>query len=265
MARLLAARRALPRWARERAPHPWVRTLPPAPRGWWFDLLLVAAFVALTAALVWWPPLLSVDLRVRDWVDGHRPEPVRVLMLIFDRLGQGGPVMTVTLLIGFAFAWRYRSVRPIFPAGLAPILTTASIVPLKRWTERGAPHFGSVEMFSHSTAVEYPSGHVNNGAVYYTTLALLFLPYLSPAARGLVRWAPRFLVLLGTTYLGYHWLTDSIGGLILGTFLARVALRVPWHRIPLPALLEAPAAGLRPRPPPEKHPSGAVDKSTRER
>lgn len=210
----------------------------PVPAGWWFDLVLATAFGALTAALVWWPPLLRLDLAVRDWVDGHRPPPVHALMVGLDLLGQGGPLMTTTLAVGFWLAWRYRSARPILPACLAAILTTASILPLKQWTARGAPHFGSVRMFSHGSAVEYPSGHVTNAVVYWGTLALLLLPHLPAAPRRVLQWAPRFLVFLGTTYLAYHWLSDSVGGLLLGMLLVRISLRVPWHRVPLPARWE---------------------------
>jgi membrane-associated phospholipid phosphatase len=203
------------------------------------DGLLVAGFAGLTAALVWWPPLLELDLRVRDWCDAHRPPPARIVGWVLDHLGQGGPVMTLTLLLAFGLAWRRRTVRPVIPAGLAPIVTTVSIVALKRWTSRGAPHLGSVRLFSGSSAVEYPSGHVNNGLVYYFVLAMLLAPHLPPAARWLLRWLPGPLVFVGTTYLAYHWLTDSIGGFLLGLLLVRLLARVPWQTLPLPAWLDA--------------------------
>lgn len=214
--------------------------LRPVPRGWWLDGLLVAAFAALTAALVWWPPLLRLDLAVRDWCDAHRPPPVPTATWVMDHLGQGGPIMTLTLLVAFWLAWRWRTVRPILPAGLAPIISTVCIVVLKRWTSRGAPHFGSVRMFSGSPAVEYPSGHVSNGVLYYGVLALLLAPFMAVWARRLLQWVPGPLVFVGTTYLGYHWFTDSVAGYLLGLVLIRVLLRIPWTRLPLPARLERP-------------------------
>jgi membrane-associated phospholipid phosphatase len=216
-------------------------TLAAKPTGWWLDGLLVAAFAALTAGLVWWSPLLDWDIAVRDWCDTHRPPAVYAAVLVMDHLGQGGPLMTVTLLVAFWLAWRWRSVRPILPAGLAPIIATVAIVTLKRWTSRGAPHQGSVRMFSGSPEVGYPSGHVNNALIYYGVLALLLAPFLSIAVRRVLQWLPGPLVFIGTTYLGYHWLTDSIGGYLLGLFLIRLLLRIPWRRIPLPARLERPA------------------------
>ncbi|MFU8871642.1 phosphatase PAP2 family protein [Micromonospora sp. SL4-19] len=218
-----------------------VPVLMPVPRGWWFDGLLVAAFAALTAALVWWSPLLSLDIAVRDWCDRHRPGPVYAVMFAFDYLGQGGPLIVVTLAVTAWLGWQHRTARPVILTGLAPIISTLLIVGLKRWTSRGAPHHGSVRLFSHSWEEFYPSGHVSNAIVYYTVLAVLLAPYLAVAVRRLVQWLPGVLTFTGTTYLGFHWLTDSVGGYLLGLFIARLLLRVPWRTVPLPRRLEQPA------------------------
>ncbi|NBE80164.1 phosphatase PAP2 family protein [Micromonospora rubida] len=210
------------------------------PGGWWPDALLVAAFAALTAALVWWSPLLEVDIAVRDWVDQHRPPPVTVLMLVLDYLGQGGPLTTLTVAVSFWLAWRHRTIRPIILAGLTPIVSTLLIVALKRWTARGAPHHGSMRLFSDKGEDFYPSGHVSNGIVYWGVLAVLLAPYLAVPVRRLMQWLPGVLVFIGTTYLSYHWLTDSIGGYLLGLLIVRILLRVPWRTIPLPRWLDRP-------------------------
>ncbi|SCF07913.1 PAP2 superfamily protein [Micromonospora viridifaciens] len=219
-----------------------VPVLAPVPGGWWFDGLLVAAFAALTAALVWWSPLLRLDLAVRDWCDAHRPSPVHVLMQAFDYLGQGGGLIVVTMLVAGWLAWQHRTARPIVLAGLAPIISTLLIVGLKRWTSRGAPHHGSVRLFTHGPEVEYPSGHVSNAIVYYVVLAVLLAPYLAVPARRIVQWLPGVLTFIGTTYVSYHWLTDSMGGYLLGLLIARLLLRVPWRTVPLPRWLDRASA-----------------------
>jgi membrane-associated phospholipid phosphatase len=211
-----------------------------APAHWWPDVAAAVAFIALTVALIRIGALLQVDLRVRDWVDAHRPPPVKWTVLGMDYLGQGGPIMVLTLCVGFALAWHYRTVRPIMPAGLAPILTTGSIVPLKVYTQRGTPHYGSVRLFSGAGQVEYPSGHVNNGVVYYGTLALLLAPYLTASVCVALRWVPPVLVAFGTTYVSYHWLTDSVAGFLLGFVLIRLSYRIPYERIPLPTAIDRP-------------------------
>ena len=47
---------------------------------------------------------------------------------------------------------------------------------------------------------------------------------------------PPVIVFCTTTYLGYHWITDSVAGLFLGLMLTRLLTRVPWDSIPLPGL-----------------------------
>ena len=207
-------------------------------RGWWLDALLVGAFAALTVALVRWPRLAALDLATRDWADRHRPPPVEWLLWVLDHLGQGGPLLAVTLLVALWLARRRRSVRPLLPPVVAYLVTGAVIEVLKRWTERGAPHYGSVRLFSGAGQLEYPSGHVANGFVYYGVLVLLLAPYLSAGTRALLRWLPGVLVFVGTTGMGYHWLTDGIGGLLIGVLVVRLVARIPWAEMPLPARLD---------------------------
>jgi membrane-associated phospholipid phosphatase len=208
-----------------------------APPGWWVEGLLAGAFAALTAALVWWPPLLSADRAVRNWCDAHRPPWVHSIAVVFDRLGQRGPLLPLLLIVAIVLAVRWRSVRPVLLAIAAVITSSVVVEVLKRWTSRGAPHHGSILLFSGDPAVEYPSGHVSNGLVYYTVLAALLARSLHPVVRQLLRWVPGVLVFLGTTYLGWHWLTDSIGGYLLGLLLVRLLTRLPWATMPLPRWL----------------------------
>ena len=69
---------------------------------------------------------------------------------------------------------------------------------------------------------------------------VLLAPYLAVAVRRLVQWLPGVLTFIGTTYLGSHWFTDSLGGYLLGLIIARLLLRVPWRTVPLPRWLDRP-------------------------
>ena len=207
------------------------------PPGWWVEGLLVAGFTALTAALVWWPPLLRADRAVRDWCDGHRPPWAHSVAVVFDSLGQRGFVLPFVLIVAVVLAVRWRSVRPIVLAVAASLAGSVAVEVLKRWTSRGAPHHGPIQLFSGDPAVEYPSGHVSNGLVYYAVLAILLSGSLRPVARQVLRWVPGILVFIGTTYLGWHWLSDSIGGYLLGLLLVRLLTRLPWATMPLPRWL----------------------------
>ena len=174
-------------------------------------------------------------------------------------LGQGTPLTLIAAGLGVLLAVRLRSVRPILPPVVAFVLTYLTIGPLKVWTARAAPSASVKEPFltaradpaavprrpaGREFAQSYPSGHVANAIVWYGVIALLLAPLARSFGRQLparlvtvIRVVPPLVVLTTTTYLGWHWLTDSVAGLLLGLLLDRLLHRVPWDDIPLPGRL----------------------------
>ncbi|TDC77757.1 phosphatase PAP2 family protein [Micromonospora sp. KC606] len=232
---------------------------PVRPGGWWCDALLLAGLVALTVALAT-GHLFGVDRAVADWAQAHRPTAAFRAAVVFNYLGQGSPLTLLAAGLGVLLAVRLRSVRPVLPPVLAFALTTLTIGPLKVWTARPAPSASVKEpylspeqtlpMFQHDLPVRfaqsYPSGHVANAIVWYGVIALLLVPLLRTVGRGMpprlataIRVAPPLVVLFTTTYLGWHWLTDSVAGLLLGLLLDRLLRRVPWDGVPLPGRMRA--------------------------
>ena len=218
------------------------------PRGWWFDLLMVVLFVLLTVALAN-GHLLKLDQDVADWVDQHQPAALHWIARVLNYLGQGGQVLTpVALVLAVLVARRRRSVRPLLVFVSAFVLTYITIGPLKLWFSRAAPHSlqpTKLELFNHllpagEYKVGYPSGHVANALVWYGVIALMIAALvrspLSPRVRAAMRIVPPVVVFCTTTYLAYHWITDSVAGLLLGLVLTRLMARVPWDAIPLPRL-----------------------------
>jgi membrane-associated phospholipid phosphatase len=217
------------------------RTVP----GWWFDAVLLVAFVVLTYALAR-GHLLALDRQVADWSDQHRPAVLYWPARILNYLGQGGQVlMPVTVILAAVLAVRRRSVRPVLVFAAAFVLTYVTIGPLKIWLQRAAPHFTGPnrdELFNPAAVgalgMSYPSGHVANALVWYGAIALLIgaLVAVPPRVRLAIRVVPPVIVFCTTTYLAFHWLTDSIAGLFLGLILTRLMARVPWDAAPLPRL-----------------------------
>jgi membrane-associated phospholipid phosphatase len=227
------------------------RLLPVRPRGWWFDLLLLAGFVALTVALAR-GHLLTVDERVADWADDHRPTPLYVLLRVLNYLGQGGQVlMPIAIVLAGLVAWRRRSIRPLLVFAAIFALTYVTIGPLKVWLDRAAPAFEGPDRLvlfndyaSGLKAMSYPSGHVANALVWYGVIAVLLnallrsldRPPLTARRYAAMRVLPPAIVFCTTTWLAYHWITDSVAGLLLGLVLTRLLARIPWDAIPLPRL-----------------------------
>ncbi|TDB71698.1 phosphatase PAP2 family protein [Micromonospora sp. KC721] len=232
---------------------------PVRPAGWWCDALLLAGLLALTVALAT-GHLFGVDRAVADWAQAHRPAAAYWTAVVFNYLGQGSPLTLIAAGLGVLLAVRLRSVRPVLPPVVAFALTALTIGPLKVWTARPAPSASVKEpyltpeqtlpLFQHDLPVRfaqsYPSGHVANAIVWYGVIALLLVPLLRTAGRRMpprvvtvVRVVPPLVVLFTTTYLGWHWLTDSVAGLLLGLLLDRLLRRVPWDWVPLPGRLRA--------------------------
>ncbi|MEV4809319.1 phosphatase PAP2 family protein [Micromonospora avicenniae] len=232
-----------------------VRLRPVRPAGWWYDALLLAALAGLTVALTT-HHLFGLDRAVADWADTHRPTVAYWVARTLNLLGQGTPLTLIAAGLGVLVAIRIRSIRPILPPVVGFVLTTFTIGPLKVWTARPAPSASIKEPFLAPEqtlplfqenlplrfAQSYPSGHVANAIVWYGVLALLLAPLLRTYGRTVpprlvlaIRVLPPLIVLCTTTYLGWHWLTDSVAGLLLGLFLDRLVHRVPWDDVPLPA------------------------------
>lgn len=215
--------------------------------GWWVDLALIAGFVALTVALIN-GHLLGLDQRVADWAFGHQPRVVYWTARVFNLLGQGGQfLIPVTVILAGLLIRRTRSVRPLLPPVAAFVLAYLTIGPLKIWADRAAPAFQGPEkvvMFNPyaagAKAMSYPSGHMANSLVWYAAIAVLIAALLRrPLSRWEslgVRYLPAVILFCTTVYTGFHWLTDSVAGALLGLFLARLMDRIPWDSVPLPPL-----------------------------
>jgi len=228
-------------------------------QGWWVDLALIAGFVVLTVALAH-GHLLTLDQRVADWALHHQPRPIYWTARVFNYFGQGGQVLTpVALILTGVLAWRTRSVRAFFPFVAAYLLTYLTIGPAKIYFDRAAPRFDGPDktvMFnpfaSGAEAMSYPSGHLGNSLVWYAVIALLITALLKrPLTRGptlALRVLPVVIVFCTTVYTGFHWLTDSVAGLLLGVVLARILQRVDFDAIRLPHLRNGwdRPAGFRP-------------------
>jgi membrane-associated phospholipid phosphatase len=204
------------------------------PRGGWrVDAFLLGGFVLITM-LVWLDRFDYWDLVLRDWVDENRhSRPLYLVGRALNYLGSANLLVVIALMLATVLAGRTRSARPFLPVIAAYGISHLLLGPVKILTHRAAPHSPLADgsgFFTDPDGWSYPSGHVVNALIWYPVLLLLLDALLAvpPGPRAMVRIAAVVTVSATVTYLGYHWMTDVIGALLIGAVLDRALRRVPW-------------------------------------
>lgn len=111
---------------------------------------------------------------------------------------------------------------------LALAVLVSGQVGLKELVDRERPGPPYVEVRGDGTSPSYPSGHTMSGTLLWGYLALSATPRRVPARPWMaVRTAAAAIVVLGppvNLYLGVHWPTDVLGGLLLGGAIVLAAI-----------------------------------------
>lgn len=145
------------------------------------------------------------------------------IAVVFDWLG-GGVVGTfvvplavigVLLLLGRRWAAIYFLIAVLLSAGLVQLL--------KNTVERPRPE----QILVHTDFGSFPSGHTANAATLAVVLALV--------VRRAWVWAVGMVwvvaMMISRNYLGAHWLTDTLGGVLLGVAVALIVWAPFAHRL----------------------------------
>lgn len=182
----------------------------------------------------------TIDTGWMEELIEHRAPAWDALSLTMNYLGGGVvAILIVPVLISVALILVKRP----WAAGyylVATVVTGGTVQLLKHLFGRARPEDILVTVDFGS----FPSGHVANAATMATVLAILFPRFWV--------WAAGFLytvvMMFSRTYLGAHWLTDTIGALLLGIGIAIVV----WA--PLAAKLDGEHELAPPHPATLEHP-----------
>lgn len=179
-------------------------------------LTCLGAFALLTLAITG-GPLPALDEHIRNWSVVHQSQAARRLTVDIFWLGDvkvaGGSLLVASLAVA-RWARRWRLATLALSVG---VLTSAAVAGLKIAVGRSEAPFAAHAVLgvgSHS----YPSGHVATATVCWGLVAVM-VGAAAPRVRAWGAAAAALVVLLvGYTavYSPAHWLTDAIGGVLIG-------------------------------------------------
>jgi undecaprenyl-diphosphatase len=157
---------------------------------------------------------LEADAEWMAEIIEHRSPVWEVPSLLMNALGGG---VFGVLVVPLAITLVLVLIKRRWAAGYylaATVVSAAGVQLLKQLFGRARPE----DMLVISDYGSFPSGHVANAATMAVCLAIIF-PRRWVALAGA---AYTIVMLLSRTYLGAHWLTDTIGGVLLGAGVAVV-------------------------------------------
>lgn len=157
----------------------------------------------------------EIDVEWMEEVLELRGPPGEAVSRVLDFLGGG---WFAFWLVPIAVAVIFLIARRPWAAAVFVVVSAVSaglVQVLKALFGRARPDDILLDLTSHA----FPSGHAANAATVAVLLALL-VPRWWIALAGAVYVV---LMALSRTYLGAHWLTDTVGGAVLGASIALAA------------------------------------------
>jgi membrane-associated phospholipid phosphatase len=157
---------------------------------------------------------IEADAEWMEEILEHRSPVWEVPALLMNFLGAGiAGVIVIPVLILVGLLLLRRPWAALFYL-LATLISSGLVQLLKTLFGRARPE----DMIITSDYGSFPSGHVANAATMALALAIIF-PWLWVWIAGA---AYTVAMMVSRTYLGAHWLTDTVGGLLLGVGVAVV-------------------------------------------
>ncbi len=188
---------------------------------WWSTsvraagLLMGLVVIALQVSQHGW--LVDVDNAVTAWLVGHRtPAANQIALMVTNAFGPAETACAAALVAAVAVV-RFRC----FLSGLTVVVAvggaSALCTAMKLLLARNRPPVGIQETLE--TDYSFPSGHVTGTVALIGMLVVVVGMHQSDAVNRWLACAAVVVVAavaLSRLYLGVHWLTDVLAGVLLG-------------------------------------------------
>lgn len=197
-----------------------------------FLFAVLAIVLVALAVLVHYHNTLGLDVFLsRDLqAEGDTPERQTLIYHILYIVSLFGKPLISGIMVGLAalLFWSYKYYRETIYVLLTPIGVAINSL-VKIIVNRPRPSANIVKILITETDRSFPSGHVNFYTIFFGFLfvVLFFTPRMPKTLRYLIQAFSLFLIItisFSRVYLGVHWVTDTIGGYLLGLIILSVFL-----------------------------------------
>ena len=213
-------------WARNRPGRSWQRfakaVSPDNPRS---VVIVLFAAIAITCVMALanlgfraatGDAVSNIDLSVATLMRETRNAPADEIMTVITMMGDTLVMLALALAILAWLIW-HKAYRAAYAAGFAIIAAKLFEIAIKISVQRARPgdfSYTGAELFS------FPSGHATMAAVIFGILAVLVSHSMGRWGRAVVYAICAVMVVMiaySRVYLGAHWLSDVLAGLLFGT------------------------------------------------
>lgn len=171
--------------------------------------------------------LASWDAPTLDWMVAHRSAAATTSAWLFSALGDTMGMSILALVAIALLSWKTRSYWPGLLIALTAAGSVTLTVVLKNVTHRSRPTIEQA-VAPEPTSYAFPSGHtLNSAAILGVVGYLLFILLRHQLARIIsICGLSAFVLAVGWSrvYLGHHWLTDVLAGLLIGCAWAAIIM-----------------------------------------
>ena len=176
------------------------------------------ALISMTLRLASANAVSNMDVSIFNLMKEMRNAPADEIMITLTMLGDALVMTVLAVTIIVWLLWR-RSYRAAIAAAVAFIAGKIFVPVLKYGIQRPRP----IELYDGAELFSFPSGHATMAALIFGILAVLVSHSMGRWGRALVYAICGILVVAiaySRVYLGAHWLSDVVAGLLFGTIMA---------------------------------------------